>query len=108
MSQKSHVTDSGDGSVNKRADGRYSGFMTLEDLGRKYFSGKTQCEVERKIRAAQLAQAEEPERQLLDPNEKRVAGEHAPGLMQLLPSGDRQGSVRPGTPSVMGLCSLAG
>jgi hypothetical protein len=28
--------------------------------------------------------------------------------MQLLPSGDRQGSARVGTPSVMGLCSLAG
>ena len=84
MSQKSHVTDSGDGSVNKRTDGRYSGFMTLEDHKRTYFYGKTQCEVERKERAAQLAQAEEPKRQLLAPDEKRVAGEHAPGLMQLL------------------------
>jgi hypothetical protein len=106
MSQKSHVTDSGDGSVNKRADGRYSGFMTLEDLRRKYFYGKTRCEVERKERAAQLAQAEEPKRQLLAPDEERVAGEHAPGLLPLPPSGDRQGSVRAGTPSVMGLCSL--
>lgn len=43
----------GDGSVYKRADGRYSGFITLEDHKRKYFYGKTEREVERKIRAAQ-------------------------------------------------------
>jgi hypothetical protein len=84
MSQKSHVTDSGDGSVYKRADTRSSGFMILEDHKRKGFYGKTQREVERKIRTKQFAQAEEPERQLLVPHEKRVAGEHAPGLLQLL------------------------
>jgi integrase len=43
----------GDGSVYKRSDGRYSGFITLEDHKRKYFYGKTEREVERKIRAAQ-------------------------------------------------------
>src|SRR5947209_1158051 len=43
----------GDGSVYKRADGRYSGFITLEDHKRKYFYGKTEREVERKIRVAQ-------------------------------------------------------
>ncbi|HZU65891.1 MAG TPA: tyrosine-type recombinase/integrase [Ktedonobacteraceae bacterium] len=43
----------GDGSVYKRADGRYSGFITLEDHKRKYFYGKTEREVERKIWVAQ-------------------------------------------------------
>lgn len=42
----------GEGSVYKRKDGRYSGFITLEDHTRKYFYGGTEQEVVKKIRVA--------------------------------------------------------
>ena len=42
----------GEGSVYKRADGRYSGFITLENGKRKYFYAKTEKEVLKKIRQA--------------------------------------------------------
>ena len=42
----------GEGSVYTRADGRYSGFITLENGKRKYFYGKTEKEVLKKVRQA--------------------------------------------------------
>jgi integrase len=42
----------GEGSVYKRSDGRHSGFITLENGKRKYFYGKTEKEVLKKIRQA--------------------------------------------------------
>jgi integrase len=42
----------GEGSVYKRADGRYSGFITLENGKRKYFYGRTEKEVLKSIRQA--------------------------------------------------------
>lgn len=42
----------GEGSAYKRNDGRWSGFISLEDGKRKYFYGKSQKEVLEKIRVA--------------------------------------------------------
>lgn len=49
---KSRRRKHGEGSVYKRKDGRYSGFITLEDHKRKYFYGETEQEVIKKIRVA--------------------------------------------------------
>jgi integrase len=49
---KSRRRKHGEGSVYKRKDGRYSGFITLEDHRRKYFYAKTEQEVVKKIRGA--------------------------------------------------------
>jgi integrase len=51
MGKSSHRKH-GEGSVYKRADGRYSGFITLENGKRKYFYGRTEKEVLKKIRQA--------------------------------------------------------
>ncbi len=49
---KSRRRKHGEGSVYKRKDGRYSGFITLEDHKRKYYYGETEQEVVKKIRVA--------------------------------------------------------
>src|SRR2546430_16453511 len=49
---KSRRRKHGEGSIYKRKDGRYSGFITLEDHKRKYFYGATEQEVIKKIRVA--------------------------------------------------------
>ena len=46
----------GDGSVYKRKDGRWTGFIPLENGKRKYFYGKTKKEVLDQIRQALLEQ----------------------------------------------------
>ena len=51
MGKSSHRKH-GEGSVYKRSDGRYSGFITLENGRRKYFYGKSEKEVLRKVRQA--------------------------------------------------------
>jgi len=49
---KSRRRKHGEGSIYKRKDGRYSGFITLEDHKRKYYYGETEQEVVKKIRTA--------------------------------------------------------
>jgi integrase len=51
MGKSSHRKH-GEGSVYKRGDGRYSGFITLENGRRKYYYGKSEKEVLRKVRQA--------------------------------------------------------
>jgi integrase len=45
----------GEGSILKRADGRWAGYVTLPSGGRRYFYGKTQQEVVRRIAEARRA-----------------------------------------------------
>jgi integrase len=51
MGKSSHRKH-GEGSVYKRGDGRFSGFITLENGKRKYYYGKSEKEVLRKVRQA--------------------------------------------------------
>ena len=46
----------GEGSVYERKDGRYSGYIMLENHKRKYFYGKTKKEVLDQIKKAQREQ----------------------------------------------------
>ena len=52
MGKSSGHRKHGEGSVYKRSDGRYSGFITLENGKRKYFYGKAEKEVLKKVRQA--------------------------------------------------------